>query len=59
MDDCNSFFASIGRQDKVSFEYADLTKLEVKEAYDLVLSVDVMEHIEDDRTVFQDGFTRD
>ena len=53
VDDCNSFFSSINRQNRVSFEYADLTTLEVGEAYDLILSVDVMEHIEDDRTVFQ------
>lgn len=52
VDDCNSFFSSIGRQEKVSFEYADLTKLNISEAYDLILSVDVMEHIEEDRTVF-------
>ena len=52
VDDCNSFFTSIGRQEKVSFEFADLTKLEATEAYDLILSVDVMEHIEEDRRVF-------
>lgn len=53
VDDCNHFFASIKGQEKVNFQYADLTKLEEKEAWDLVLSVDVMEHIEDDRTVFR------
>ena len=53
VDDCNAFFSSIHRSDRVSFEYADLTKLDVEEAFDLVLSVDVMEHIEDDRTVLQ------
>lgn len=53
VDDCNHFFASIKGHKKVSFQYADLTKLEEKEAWDLVLSVDVMEHIEDDRTVFR------
>ena len=53
VDDCNEFFASIGRSQKVEFRYADLTKLEEREEWDLVLSVDVMEHIEDDRTVFQ------
>lgn len=53
VDDCMLFFTSIGRSDKVSFRYADLTKLENLEEWDLVLSVDVMEHIEDDRTVFQ------
>ena len=53
VDDCNSFFSAIGLSNRVSFEYADLTKLDSIEAYDLVLSVDVMEHIEDDRTVFK------
>ncbi len=52
VDDCNSFFSSIGRRDRVSFEYADLTTLDASEAYDLILSVDVMEHIEEDRAVF-------
>jgi len=52
VDDCNSFFTAIGRQKKVAFEYADLTKLDASDAFDLILSVDVMEHIEDDRTVF-------
>jgi len=53
VDDCNSFFSTIELSDRVSFEYADLTKTDAVEAYDLTLSVDVMEHIEDDRTVFQ------
>ena len=53
VDDCNAFFSSIGLKERVNFEYADLTKLEAKENYDLILSVDVMEHIEEDRTVFQ------
>lgn len=53
VDDCNHFFASIKGPKKVSFQYADLTKLEEKEVWDLVLSVDVMEHIEDDRMVFR------
>ncbi len=53
VDDCNRFFSVIKRDDRVSFEYADLTLLEDHEAWDLALSVDVMEHIEDDRTVFR------
>ena len=53
VDDCNHFFTAIKRDDKVSFKYADLALLEENEAWDLVLSVDVMEHIEDDRTVFR------
>lgn len=53
VDDCNRFFTAIKREEKVRFIYTDLTKLEEKDAWDLVLSVDVMEHIEDDRTVFR------
>ena len=30
VDDCNSFFTSIGRQQQVTFEYADLTKLDTR-----------------------------
>jgi len=53
VDDCNRFFTTIKRHKTVSFVYADLTKLEEENAWDLILSVDVMEHIEDDRTVFR------
>jgi len=42
VDDCNAFFSSIELQEKVSFEYADLTTLNAIEAYDLILSVDVI-----------------
>jgi len=53
VDDCNQFFTAIKCNHRVNFRYADLTKLEENEKWDLVLSVDVMEHIEDDRTVFR------
>ncbi|TLX73052.1 class I SAM-dependent methyltransferase [Labilibacter sediminis] len=53
IEDCNQFFAKIKREDQVKFEYADLTKLDQSEEYDLVVSVDVMEHIEDDEGVFK------
>ncbi len=53
IEDCNQFFTKIKRNDKVHFEYADLTKLEEENKYDLVISVDVMEHIEDDEGVFK------
>ena len=53
VDDCNQFFTRLGKQDLVKFEYADLTRMDQKELYDLVLSVDVMEHIEDDRGVMK------
>ncbi len=53
VDDCNRFFSTTGYGNTVSFRYADLTRLDIHKEFDLVLSVDVMEHIEDDRTVFQ------
>lgn len=53
IDDCNQFFAKIGRGNRVKFEYADLTEFSRPDSYDLVLSVDVMEHILEDQKVFQ------
>lgn len=52
IDDCNQFFAQIGRGDRVKFRCADLTEFQEPDGYDLILSVDVMEHIEDDARVF-------
>ncbi len=53
IDDCNQFFKKIKRDDRVKFELADLTKFVRKESYDLILSVDVMEHILEDTLVFE------
>ncbi len=49
--DCNAFFAKAGRKN-VAFEVADLTTFEKPGTYDLILSVDVMEHIAEDEKVF-------
>lgn len=52
VEDCNRFFSRIGK-DNVHFEYTDLTRqTEPPGSYDLAISVDVMEHIEDDQGVF-------
>jgi SAM-dependent methyltransferase len=59
--DCNAFFAKIGRKN-VLFEIADLTKFSRPDRFDLILSVDVMEHIADDEAVFRnfyDALTQD
>jgi 2-polyprenyl-3-methyl-5-hydroxy-6-metoxy-1,4-benzoquinol methylase len=53
IDDCNSFFRRIGKAGSVHFEVADLTQYKVAGHYDLILSVDVMEHILEDETVFK------
>jgi SAM-dependent methyltransferase len=50
--DCNRFFSSSGAN-QVSFSVEDLTKYIQPDAYDLILSVDVMEHIEEDVQVFK------
>ncbi len=52
IDDCNNFFHRIGRNN-ASFAFADLTSFAEPATYDLVLSVDVMEHILEDVKVFQ------
>ncbi|MEI8046863.1 MAG: class I SAM-dependent methyltransferase [Bacteroidota bacterium] len=53
--DCNAFFSSIGRKN-VTFAYADLTAFTDASAYNLILSVDVMEHILEDVAVFRNFY---
>ena len=50
--DCNKFFSSINAGN-VLFEVQDLTKYVKANSYDLVVCVDVMEHIEEDVQVFK------
>ncbi len=52
VEDCNRFFQNIGRH-SVSFRVDDLTSYREENQYHLILSVDVMEHIEDDVQVFR------
>lgn len=53
--DCNQFFQSIKREN-VLFKIADLTKFRKEEKFDLILCVDVMEHIEEDVEVFKNYY---
>jgi len=53
IEDCNNFFSKIKKSDRIKFEFADLTKFNDEKKFDLILSVDVMEHIEDDLSVFR------
>jgi len=53
IDDCNRFFAKAGLSERVQFETGDLTLLEESGKYNIILSVDVMEHIEEDVLVFR------
>ncbi len=53
--DCNAFFNSIHRKN-VLFEKADLTAFTKQAYFDLILSVDVMEHIAEDEKVFSNFY---
>ncbi len=50
--DCNAFFHKTGLKN-ATFAKADLTTFAEKETYNLILCVDVMEHIEEDRKVLK------
>jgi SAM-dependent methyltransferase len=50
--DCNAFFKQV-QLNNVSFQIGDLTKPIAENKYDLVVCVDVMEHILEDVTVFK------
>lgn len=56
IEDCRNFFTEAGLSDRVFFEPCDLTILSEHERYNIVLSVDVMEHIEKDTLVFQNFY---
>lgn len=49
--DCNAFFKKVGLNN-ATFQFADLTKPFATNKYDLILCVDVMEHILEDVDVF-------
>ena len=53
--DCNQFFRAIGLV-QCSFAVEDLIQIQHSEKFDVILSVDVMEHIPDDVSVFQNFF---
>jgi len=56
IEDCNRFFAKAGLSERVNFEICDITRLTDRNNYNLILSVDVMEHIEEDVLVFQNFY---
>ena len=53
--DCNAFFTKIGRTNVV-FELGDLTIFNQPDTFNLILSVDVMEHILEDEKVFRNFY---
>jgi len=57
LEKAREFIASQGFEDRVTFSVDDLTSLGVSGPFDVILSVDVMEHIEDDRAVFRNFYS--
>lgn len=55
IDDCNSFFGKIGLKN-ATFKTGDLTKLKYNNEFNMVLCVDVMEHIEEDEKVLHNFY---
>jgi SAM-dependent methyltransferase len=56
IEDCKAFFTKTGRSGKVIFEKADLISFSETDKFNIILSVDVMEHIEDDMKVFRNMY---
>ena len=54
--DCNKFFLNAGLNNRVIVEKADLTRFVEPDQFNLIISVDVMEHIEEDEKVFSNFF---
>ena len=52
VDDCTRFFNAAGLGERVKCMQGDLAELNVTGQYDIILSVDVMEHIREDELVF-------
>jgi len=53
IDGCNKFFREAGLSGRITCEMHDLTELSNMNTFDLILSVDVMEHIKEDELVFR------
>lgn len=56
ISDCRNFFNRCGLGNRVNFREADLVHLPDQDAYDLVITIDVMEHIAEDEQVFRNFF---
>jgi len=53
IEQCNAFFKQIGDDSRVHFQVEDLVGFVRPQQFELILSVDVMEHIEEDMEVFK------
>lgn len=55
-EDCTRFFGRAGMSERVNFLIEDLTSFTETGKFNLILSVDVMEHITEDETVFRNFY---
>lgn len=53
LDDAKQFTDQLGMQDRIRYQEADLTKFQTDEKVDLIVCIDVMEHILEDVEVFK------
>lgn len=56
VDNNNLFFKKIGLGDRVKFVVAKLEDYVCEQCYDLILNIEVIEHIEDDRKVLENFY---
>lgn len=56
INDCTKFFRSAGLSETISCEQQDLTLLKDNDRFNIILCVDVMEHIKEDDLVFRNFF---
>ena len=53
LEDNKKFFEYEIKKDRIQFKLADLLSLKLDKKYDLIICIDVLEHIEDDQKVIQ------
>lgn len=56
IDQCNVFFKQIGKNSRIHFQVEDLVHFVRPQQFQLILSVDVMEHIQEDVQVFENFY---
>jgi SAM-dependent methyltransferase len=56
IENCISFFKEAGLSGRIDCRQCDLTSLDELSTYNIIVSVDVMEHIEDDEIVFSNFY---
>ncbi|MEX0662017.1 MAG: class I SAM-dependent methyltransferase [Balneolaceae bacterium] len=53
LNDCRNYFRKDIQAERIKFEYADLLEFKSTQKYDVIICIDVLEHIEDDSRVIQ------